>query len=86
MYASKWQLEPIKTYNGNEIYFDKVANVYHIKGTKGQVAHYSWSHKRLQIKVDAKQETEYPNWFDAETINYIESMGGLTSNPHYTRR
>ena len=86
MSALKWELEPVKTYKDNKIYLDDIRKYYFIRGPENQVAEYQWGHKRLFTKEGKKQTTKYPSWFSKETIDFLKNMGGLTSDPYYTRR
>ena len=84
---SGWDTNPVRTYDGNNIYVHPVNNYHYILGPNGQVAQYQWGHKRLyaQIGSGQTQTTTYPSWFDKRTIDYIKSLGGLTSDPFYSR-
>ena len=88
MAAQKWETEPVASSESNTVYQSPVNDYIHILGPKGQVAQYQPYHKRLYAQVGSKQKqtVTYPKWFDTETVEFIENLGGLTSNPFYTGR
>jgi len=83
--SHKWDTKPTRTYDGNQIYVHPVNRVHYILGSDGQIAQYDWRHKKL-AEVGKEDTNKYPSWFDAKTIAFIKNMGGLSSDPYYSRR
>ena len=86
-HSSRWDTVPIKKFGKNEIYQHPANNYLYIIGPEGQVAQYQPNHKRLygQVGSNKAQTTKYPDWFDQDTVGFIKGMGGVTSDPFYTR-
>ena len=86
--STGWDTKPIRTFDGNKVYKHAATPTFYIIGPEGQYASYQYRHKRLWHDGLSDKTTltiKYPSWFDKETIDYIEKMGGLTSDPYYSR-
>ena len=88
-HSSGWDTEPVRSFGEVDIYKHGASPTFYILGPEGQVATYQWNHKRLFVRDNTEesgQATQYPRWFDPGTVSFIKGMGGLTSDPFYSRR
>ena len=84
--STGWDTTPIRKFDNTEVYRHPANNNLYILGPSGRVAQYQPNHNRLFTQVGSSnvQASEYPDWFDDDTIDFLEDIGGITSDPYYS--